>query len=745
MVSKSNFVKATDKLNTIWDHVPAYYFRRSFDSCGETAKLTIAVCGFYELFFNGKKITKGFLSPYISNLDHYIYYDEYELTLDRGENVIGVLMGNGLRNNPGGQVWKFGEAEFRGAPAFSLSLTDKDGKELLVSDESFKTSPSPIRSDDYRFGEHYDANFEIDGWCDKGFDDTNWGTALHEEPPKGEFKFADVAPIVKQCEIAPIDIIKMDNGSFIYDFGQSNAGICRLKIKGEKGQKIELHHTDWLKDDGDLCFEQVWFMSDVWERSITVVHCDSYICKGEGVEVYEPTFTYHGFRYVRVDGITPEQATPELLTFLVYHTELETMGDFTCSDEVTNKLQEITRRSIVSNFHHFPTDCPQREKNGWTADAQLTSEAALINFNPERNYREWLFNVRHAQREDGMLPGIIPTGGWGYHWGNGPAWDGAMINMPYFMYKYRGDTQIIKESVDAWMLYLRYLRGRVDENGLLSIGLGDWCHTGQKTPKSPLIFTDTVISMDLARKISEMLGVIGLENEAEFARKEFEAYRAAARANLINFDTMSALGDCQTSQAMSIFYDLFEESEKPAALEVLLKYIHDEDDHFDVGVLGGRVIFRVLSDFGYADLAHKMITRDDGPSYGNILKLGATTLWEKFKLDYCSSVNHHFWGDISAWFISHIGGIKFNPSGRNVNEVMISPDFITSLEHASAYHIAPAGKIAVSWKRDGDAVVLDVEIPDGMSATMALKDGYTLDNGDNSCRVKSGSYKVTRK
>ena len=743
MVKKSNFIKATSELNDFTNHVPAPYFRRSFESDGKPLKLTIAVCGFYELYFNGKKITRGFLSPYISNVNDYIYYDVYDVTPDKGENVIGILLGNGLRNNPGGRVWRFHEADFRGAPTFSLSLEDALGNTVLVSDESFRTSPSPIRSDDYRYGEHYDANFELDGWSDKNFDDSEWGYALHEDAPKGKLKLADVAPIVKECEIAPVDIIKMENGSFIYDFGQVNAGVCRLKVNGTRGQKIELHHTDLLKD-GDLCFESVWFMSDVWEQSIKRVHCDSYVCKGEGTEVYEPTFTYHGFRYVRVDGITPEQATPELLTYLVYHTELESIGDFTCSDEVANKLQEITRRSITSNLHHFPTDCPQREKNGWTADAHLTSEAALINFNPERNYREWLFNVRRAQREDGALPGIVPTGGWGFHWGNGPAWDAAMIVIPYFMYLYRGDTQIIKESADAWVLYLKYLRSRASENGLLSIGLGDWCHTGHNNPKAPLVFTDTIISMDLAHKVYEMLSAIGRNDDAELAKSEFEAYRAAARACLLNFETMRALGDCQSSQAMGLFYGLFEENEKPAAFEELLKLIHEQDDHFDVGVLGGRVIFRVLSDFGYGDLAYKMITRDDAPSYGNILKLGATTLWEKFKLDHCSSVNHHFWGDISAWFISHIAGIKLNPTGHNVNEVVINPDFIAALDNASAYHTAPAGKISVSWKRDGDGIVFEVTVPDAVNATAVLKGGYAFDDGSFTRTVTSGTYKIVK-
>lgn len=737
---KSYFIKATEKYNTLDEHVPAYYFRRAFNVEKSTdVKITVAVCGFYELYLNGNKITRGFLSPYISNTDDYIYYDEYDVTLNEGENVIGLWLGNGFQNNPGGYIWDFHKSPFRSAPMVALTVCDGENT-VLHSDTSFKIAPSPILTDDYRFGEYYDANCEIDGWNMPGFDDSAWASALSATPPKGELRLANVAPITKEQEITPVSITPHGDG-YIYDFGVSNAGVCRLCIKGEKGQEVILRYADALQEDGDLDIKQILVSPN--EENLKIAHRDTYVCKG-GKETYEPTFTYHGFRYVKVTGITKEQATKSLLTYLVYHTELNSRGDFECSDKVANTLQEMTRRSIVSNFHHFPTDCPQREKNGWTADAALTSETVLINFDPERNYREWMYNIYKAQREDGALPGIVPTGGWGFNWGNGPAWDSVLAYLPYFVYLYRGDTEIIKASVPSFMKYLGYIRTRCDENGLLAIGLGDWCHAGNEGDtgcKAPLILTDSIMSMDIANKIAFMLDAIGMNEEAEYARGEAEKYRAAIRANLID-ENLYAAGSCQSSQAMCLFYGVFEEAEKKRAFDILLKFVHEADDHIDTGVLGGRVIFHVLTEFGHSDLAFKMITRDDFPSYGNWIKRGATTLWEDFLPDSVDSMNHHFWGDISSWFIKCLAGINLNPNRNNVNEVLIAPNFIDALDHASAYHIAPAGKISVSWKKDGNSVTLNVQIPEGVSATARLPHGYRFEDGACERAIVSGAYKV---
>ena len=611
------YIRATAAYNTFEAHVPAYCFRREFPVTEMTvATLRVAVCGIYELYLDGRRLTRGLLSPYLSNPEDLVYYDEYEITLGAGSHAVGLILGNGFVNNPGGHIWDFDKASFRSSPKMSLEVLGKDGAVLLEGDTSFKVAPSPFLWDDYRFGECYDARreAEIEGWTLPGFGDDEWAYALPAETPKGELRVADVAPITVEREIRPVAVFPSGE-SFIYDFGENSAGVCRLTVQGEAGQKIELRFAEALKD-GDIRLDHIWFVREFWERDKDIVHLDTYICKGEGVETYTPAFVYHGFRYIRVDGITAEQATPDLLTYLVMHTAMTDRGGFTCSDPVANKIQEITRRSILSNFHHFPTDCPHREKNGWTADAALSCEAALINFDPERNYREWLRNIRKAQSEQGSLPGIVPTGGWGFAWGNGPAWDSVLVYLPYFTYLWRGDTAMAAESVEAFMAYLKYLRTRVDEQGLLHIGLGDWCHTEVKKPQAPLAVTDTIVSMDIANKMAVLMDVVGKTAEADYAREQAKLYREAIRAHLVNLDTMLVAGECQTSQAMALYYGVFDEDEKQTAFAQLLALIAECDDRMDLGVLGGRVLLHLLAEYGHADLAWKMaVVLSIGPNY----------------------------------------------------------------------------------------------------------------------------------
>lgn len=740
------YICATTAYNTFENHVPAYCFRREVTVSDETpATLKVAVCGIYELYLNGQRLTRGLLSPYLSNPEDLVYYDEYQITLQAGSNAVGLILGNGFVNNPGGYIWDFDKASFRSTPMMSLEVVGGDGAVLLTGDTSFKVAPSPFMWDDYRFGECYDARreAEIEGWTLPDFDDGEWTYAIPAEAPTGELRVADVAPITVEREISPVAIFPCGE-SFIYDFGENNAGVCRLTVQGHVGQKIELRYAEALKD-GDIRLDNVWFVRDYWERDKEIVHLDTYICKGEGVETYTPAFTYHGFRYIRVDGITAEQATPDLLTYLVMHTEMEDRGGFACSDPVANKIQEITRRSILSNFHHFPTDCPHREKNGWTADAALSCEAALINFDPERNYREWMRNIRKAQDGKGSLPGIVPTGGWGFAWGNGPAWDCVLVYLPYFTYLWRGETAMAEESVEAFVAYLEYLRTRVDEKGLLHIGLGDWCHTEVKKPQAPLAVTDTVISMDIANKMAVLLDAVGKTSEAAYARGEARLYREAVRAHLVDFSTMLVAGECQTSQAMALYYGVFNEAEKRSAFEQLLALIDECDDRMDLGVLGGRVIFHVLAEYGYADLAWRMAVEQGHPSYGDLARRGATTLWESFYPENAHwgppSLNHHFWGDISAWFIKAVAGISVAPVGGGL-ACEIKPAFVAALEDASAYHVTPVGRITSAWKREGDEITLTLEIPEGMSGRIVLREGYAFTDGETAKPAVSGSYRV---
>ena len=728
MRDNTPFIAATTESNTFEKSVPAPYIRKSFCSAGESAgKINIAVCGFYELFFNGERITKGALAPYISNPDDYVYFDEYDVEVKNGENVIGIILGNGFQNNPGGYIWDFDKAPFRSAPKAALSLEYKSNGEtrIIESDETFKTHPSPILSDDYRFGETYDANCEISGWNKPGFDDGDWQNAIIAKTPKGEICPCKAEPILAETEIKPVNIFEEEDG-FVYDFGVSNAGVCRLRIKGYRGQKVELQHADILKD-GKFYINNIWFVRDFWERDRHIVHKDTYICKGGQEEEYTPVFTYHGFRYVKVKGISKDQATAGLLTFVVMHSALCSRGGFSCSDTVLNTLQEMTRRSDLSCFYYFPTDCPQREKNGWTADAALSCEQMLLNFSPENSYSQWLRNIRKAQTEKGSLPGIVPTTGWGFEWGNGPAWDCVLFYLPYFTYIYRGDTDMITESVSSFIAYLKYIASRRDEKGLIHIGLGDWCHVGRETPKAPLEVTDTVISCDIANKAAFMLSAVGRKEESAYAANLAIELKKAFRDNLIDFDTLTVKGECQSCQAMALYYGMFDKEEREAAFAVLLRFIHNEDDHIDVGVLGGRVIFHVLTEFAESDLAYKMIARPDYPSYGNWIKRGATTLWENFAPDSVDSSNHHFWGDISAWFIKAIAGINYNPDGNDLRAVKIAPQFISALDSAQGYYDSNFGMIESSWQRQADTVCLKITAPAEIKISVVTPKGYALE------------------
>ena len=764
MQLSNRFVRATDKVCTFQEHVNAPCFRKSFrlDGAVERAEMTICGLGFYELYINGKNITKGPLAPYISNPDDVLYYDRYDVVpyLQEGENVIGVVLGNGFFNPFGGAIWDFEKAVWIGPLRFALWFEAECGGKTVTfeADDSFKTHDSAILFDEYRMGTHYDARLEMPGWSAPGFDDSGWTNALHAEQPRGEAVLCPADPIVVTEERKPVSITKCSRG-YIYDFGANLAGVCRLTISGKPGQKISLWHSELLKDGeldiSSIIFDRPGFRDYYFEYA----QKDVYICKGEGEESFVPPFTYHGFRYVLVEGIDEAQATESLLTYLVMNSDLKERGGFSCSDETVNLLQLFARRSDLANFYYFPTDCPHREKNGWTGDASVSAEHMLINLHAEKSLREWMRNIRKAQRLDGALPGIIPTSGWGFAWGNGPAWDSVITNIPYYVYKYTGDDAILYENADMIFRYLNYITTRMDERGLISIGLGDWCQpirrqlpegkepTDNDLYSSPLEFTDSAIVLDMCKKAAFIFERIGRHPQKEFAQRLHEALLTSIRTHLIDTDAVMAIGNCQTSQALAIEFDIFTEAEKPKAHQNLVQIIHADDDFMNVGMIGARYLFHVLAKGGNADLALEMITRPEWPSYGNWIARGATALWEDFVRPEGkqNSKNHHFFGDISAWFIRYIAGLKPNPSTCNADEVEISPCFVTALEHAEAHFDAPKGRMEVCWKRESDKIVLSVVLPEGVFGVIRLPEGYYFADGEADCLAVSGDYVVTKK
>lgn len=742
MFFSDKFVSAAKEYSTMENSVAAPYIRKKFFvESAHKAELTITGLGFYRVFINGTEITRGLLSPYISNSNDMVYYDNYDILpyLVDGENVIGVILGNGMQNSFGGFVWDFDKTPFRSAPMLALAV-ELDGIVALEADESFKTHPSPIIEDDLRLGEKYDARLEIADWSLPGFDDSLWKSVISVKSPAGEKRLCAVRPIKIRKEIKPVAIMAEDDG-YVYDFGIDSTGIFRLSLSAKAGQEIKMLFGEVLKD-GKFYWKNIGFIREEYKDMRPYRQGGTYVCK-DGQNCYEPGFAYFGFRYVKICGVTKEQATTDLLTMLCCNTELVQNGSFECSDEVLNKIQEITVNSTITNFHHFPTDCPHREKNGWTADAALSAEQTMINFDsPVTNYKEWLRNICKAQAADGSLPGIIPTWGWGFEWGNGPAWDCVIMEIPYAVYKYSGDAEPIKICKDTIIKYLNYLETRKNEHGLLAIGLGDWCDTDEidGKPQAPLALTDSIYSMHIARQAAEMMKVIGAAAESAYCTKFADEMRSNIRKHLLDFDNMTFAGNCQTSQAMGIFYGILEEDEREKAFQKLLALIEKRNYYISMGVLGLKVVFHVLAEFGRSDIAYRMITNEQRPSYGYWVKNGNTTLGEN--MTRIESENHHFMGDISAWFYKEVCGIQYSCFKNEDERICFSPKMMDKLEYASASFNTKDGIVGLRFENCGCFTKVEVSLPTHMSATMRLPDGWEDCLGRNIFKCGSGIYKI---
>ncbi len=753
------FVCEDRAYSTYQRNVPAPIFRKSFvlDFEADTAEILICGLGHYDLFLNGQKITKGYLAPYISNSDHYVYFDKYDLMpyIAKGENVIGVMLGDGFQNSKT-VLWDFSDNIINSSPQLALNCSITGENNLIeFTAEDFLCTKGPILFNDLRSGVFYDARLEEKGWSSPGFDDKHWHKPIEGIRPRGISKLCEVEPVTVRREISPISITKgeladyipdreMDDGyesapdrtgGYIYDFGENNAGIYRLKIKGTKGQKISIQCAEQLTE-GKVNYGNIYFYPDGFSQR------DIYYVGGEDEEVFEPMFTYHGYRYIYISGITEEQATKELLTYMVMSSDLEERGTFECSNELVNTIYQMGRRSDISNFFYFPNDCPHREKNGWTADISLSVEHMIMTIGAEASLREWMNNLRMAQKENGQLPGIVPTCSWGYEWGNGPAWDCVLFNVPYIIYKYRGNTEIISENAASMMRYLDYISQMRDDRGVVEIGLGDWEPVGKRADMfdAELGFTNGVMIIDMCRKAQEMFEAVGLTLHKEFAAILEREMLESVRREYIDPDSLVVKKRCQTSQAMAIYYNIFTEEEKQKGFDVLLDIIKEDNGGFTCGCLGMRVIFHVLSDFGEAELAYRMITRSEFPSYRYWVDKGETTFLEHFiEYDeyYGESKNHHFMGDVVNWFMSAIGGLNV----QNSNYVKISPNFIKDINWCKTTHSLPCGTIKIEWKRMDDKIELSVHTTGNVKYDICMNERQAYKTVK---AISSSTYMVSR-
>ena len=754
MYFSKKFVSATTERTTLTKNVPAPYLRRDFvlrdHDVIKKAEITVCGLGFYRIFVNGTEITKGHLSPYLVIPDHNVYYDNYDILpyIKYGNNTIGFMLGNGIQNGFDAATWHFDRNPHVSAPklAFALEMTynDEEKPRLIEADQNVLTHPSPIYFDGLRMGEKYDSRLENPLWNLPGADLSDWTPAIPVRSECGEPMLADCHPIVKVKELKAVNIIK-DGDSYVYDFGQNLTGLTRLNVSGTWGQHINIDHSERPMENGHFMK-----LTNRWDWCYQVT---DFICNGTKKQSYRPSFTYYGFRYAKVTGITEEQATPDLLVFDVMNTELTGRTSFKCSDPILNQLFECTLNSTTSNFIHFPNDCPHREKNGWTGDAALSALHTMLNFDPEDNYVTWLRSIVRAIKPNGAVPGIVPNGDWSiYHEArpgntyNGPAWDNVLVALPYYMAVLRDDLRGAEIVAPFLIRYLMYINTKADERGLVDFGLWDYVHITLVNSTVPATFTDNAFVYDFAVKSAYLYRRLGMENEALYCDRFAADFLKKIRKYLLTDEkTMTFYEGDQTAQAYAIYFNLcVNEDEKQRAFNTLLERVHADGDKINHGVLGGRVFYRVMLDYGQVDLIHKMIVREDGPSYGYKMRRGMTTLPEDLAIFENDSLNHHFWGDISAVLIEYYAGIRTNKENEDSHSIHISPIFPTEITFAEAEANLNAGLVKTRWDKQSDGTVeLKLDIPEGKTAEITAPGGYLV-NGKTALTGKSGTYTFTK-
>ncbi|RYF64652.1 MAG: alpha-rhamnosidase, partial [Cytophagaceae bacterium] len=447
---------------------------------------------------------------------------------------------------------------------------------------------------------------------------------------------------------------------------------------------------------------------------------------------FMPHFNYKGFQYVEVTTSRPIALTREALTGYFMHSDVPVIGQVTSANPTLNKIWSATNNSYLSNLFGYPTDCPQREKNGWTGDAHIASETGLYNFDGITVYEKWLADHRDEQQPNGVLPSIIPTGGWGYEWGNGPDWTSTIAIIPWNVYLFYGDKKILADNYDNIRRYVDHIT-ELSPSGLTTWGLGDWVPVKSKTPveftSSIYYFTD----VSILAKVAALLG-----KPADAARYVALATKIkdAFNAKYLNKASGSYGSGLQTELSAALHWGLVPDNLRSSVAATLAKRVVADNNHIDVGLLGTKTILNALSDNGQADLAYTIASQETFPSWGWWIRNGATTLYENWPIDATSdiSMNHIMFGEIGAWYYKALGGIKPDPAQPGFKHVLLEPHFVTGLDHFEASHDGPYGAISSAWKRSGKEVRYTVTIPPNSTASLKLPGTATAQ------KLEAGTY-----
>ncbi|HYF31638.1 MAG TPA: glycoside hydrolase family 78 protein [Chitinophagaceae bacterium] len=703
---------------------PAPYFRKAFDVTKKikTARVYIAVAGLYEMYINGSRIGNQLLDPAYTRYDRRTLYVVHDVTqyLTSNRNAIGIILGNGWYNHQPIAVWNFHTAPWRARPAFCMDLriTYEDGSvQTIASGNDWKTATGSIVYNNIYVGDHINKTLEPQNWEYPAFNDSAWKHAQLRAAPSQNIVAQAMHPIRAAEQLQARSVNKINDTTWVFDMGRNIAGISILKTQGKAGTIVRIKHGERLYDNGRVDMSNI----DIFYRPKDSIHpfqTDVFTLAGHPIEFLKPVFNYKGFQYVEVTASAPLQFTAQDLLGWFMHSDVPATGAVRSSNPLIDQIWKATNNSYLSNLFGYPTDCPQREKNGWTGDAHIAIETGLYNFDGITIYEKWLADHRDEQQPNGVLPAIIPTSGWGYHWANGPDWTSTIAIIPWTIYLFYGDTTLLKDCYGNIERYVNHI-DELYPSGLTTWGLGDWVPIKSR---SPVEFTSSIFYY---HDVSILANAAAIFNKPkDHAKYSALAQKIKDAINKKYLDrTKGVYGSgLQTELSFALHYGIVPEEMESTVAANLAKAIAANNHQLDVGLLGTKSILNALSDNGYADMAYMLASRDSFPSWGWWIVNGATTLYENWRIDakHDLSMNHIMFGEIGAWMYKALAGIRPDPAKPGFQHILLEPHFVSGLNYFEASYNSPKGTIVSHWKREGGKVRYHVELPPNTTATLTL-------------------------
>lgn len=705
--------------------ISAPLLRKEFTVDRETklARAYISGIGYYEMYINGEKVGDHVLDPgttFYNNdtefdLHARVLYVTHDVTeyLKIGQNAVGVMLANGWYSSDDGN--SPGREPYADRPKLILQMNIEfaDGESVnIVTDGTWKASSGPITANDISNGEDYDARLEKAGWKSQDYDDSGWDKADIADPPGGDLTSQMLEPSRVMEIIKPVSILEPAENIYIYDFGQNFSGWARLRVSGPRGAKATLRHAGRLYDDHRLDARNNGGANQT----------DTYILKGEGVEVWEPRFTLHGFRYVEMTGF-PGTPTLENLEGCFVRSAVKNIGSFRCSNPLINQIHHNVRWTFMSSFQSIPQDAAERsERVGWLGDTGFVAEDYMYNFHDASFWSKWLDDISDSQKPDGDVPVVSPL-----HWRSiyekWPAWKSSYPLFVWYIYQYYDDKRVLERHYDGMKKLVDFL-GTFAENYIISNGLGDHMEPQTKISSfrprhTPASLTSTAYYYYDAWIQSQAAEILGKSDDAKRYSDLADKIKDAFNREFLDENTNQYATGSQTSNALPLYMGMVpEDKEKAVAKNLVEDIMVNHHGHLSTGIIGTNALEQVLPEYGWANVMYEITTQTTFPSWGYEVLKGATTIWETF--EYCSQhcLNMKMFASVEIFLYKCLAGIS--PASSGYREIVIKPHIIDDLKDVSASIETVRGMTSSNWVKDDNGLHLDVTIPVNSQAKVSV-------------------------